>query len=157
MQRENASAACCIFFCCAAVGGGPWGSSFSHVVCAALNFGEFGSIPVEGPNAIEPSWPGSGNFGTPFFRMHAANLAPFASFMTMLAPPPRDDEFEPLGGGEALDVVVVWLPPTSATPGDLVPPQPEATRASARTRASSEVLMPQRNRGGAVTTGEREP
>jgi hypothetical protein len=47
------------------------GSSFAHLVCAALNAGEDVLIPELGLSWMSPSGPGSGKFGTPWLRMQS--------------------------------------------------------------------------------------
>ncbi len=56
------------------VGGPPPGSSLRHFACAALNAGDDGSIPEFDGIWMPPPPVGSGKFGTPFERMHSANL-----------------------------------------------------------------------------------
>ena len=56
------------------LGGPPPGSRWVHFACAAWKAGEAGLIPEPCAMRIPPPPLGSGKFGTPFARMHSANL-----------------------------------------------------------------------------------
>jgi hypothetical protein len=89
---------------------------------------------------ITPCELGSGKLGTPFARMHWANLAPPWIFIwNCVLPPPLA---VPTDGGELCeDEVVVPLAARLATLGDFGPdPQPAATTPSTSRRRAARLI-----------------
>ena len=83
------------------LGGPPPGSRWVHFACAAWKAGEAGLIPEARPMRMPPPPLGSGKFGTPFARMHSANLT--NPLLSLLDEPGLDEPetFESLAGSPA--------------------------------------------------------
>src|SRR5882672_1697630 len=131
MHAENLSACACIFACWAGLGGWPpFGMYFRHVFSAAWNAGDIGFTPVFGPKVTVPFADGSGNFGTPWERMHEANFCEFLpppAIVRLPPDPPPPLVPRPLDDEDDDDEVVVVVDPALATEGEAgLLPQPAA-------------------------------